>query len=136
MNNVIISFDKNISSDEVIHLYQANKWSSAEKPEQLMAALTNSDTLITARINDKLVALANAISDGYLVVYYPHMLVLPEYQGQGIGRKIMNALQSKYQHFHQQMLTADGEAIAFYQALGFERAGNTQAMWIYAGDDH
>jgi GNAT superfamily N-acetyltransferase len=33
------------------------------------------------------VGLGNAISDGALVVYYPHMLVLPEYQGRGIGRR-------------------------------------------------
>lgn len=34
------------------------------------------------------------------------------------------------------MLTADGEAVEFYKALGFERAGNTSPMWIYAGAEH
>ena len=31
---------------------------------------------------------------------------------------------------------ADGRAIAFYEGLGFRRAGHTQSMWIYAGSEH
>ncbi len=49
---------------------------------------------------------------------------------------MMEHLQQKYASFHQQMLAADGEAIDFYQALGFERAGKTEPMWIYAGNEH
>lgn len=134
--NVVINSEDQVTTEEVIALYKANEWSSAHKPEQLLAALRNSHSLVTARIDNKLVGLANAISDGYLVVYYPHMLVYPDFQGQGIGRKIMIELQSKYRDFHQQMLTADGKAIAFYKSVGFERAGETEPMWVYAGTEH
>lgn len=134
--SIEIELNGAIEAAEVIALYRANGWSSADKPEQLMPALLNSHTLVTARIKGELVGLGNAISDGHLVVYYPHMLVLPSYQGQGIGRKMMQAMQGVYHGFHQQMLTADGEAIAFYQALGFERAGKTEPMWVYAGTEH
>jgi GNAT superfamily N-acetyltransferase len=134
--NVVINSEDQITTEEVIALYKANEWSSANKPEQLLAALRNSHSLVTARIDNKLVGLANAISDGYLVVYYPHMLVHPDFQGQGIGRKIMIELQSKYRDFHQQMLTADGKAIDFYKSVGFERAGETEPMWVYAGTEH
>jgi GNAT superfamily N-acetyltransferase len=134
--DVEIEINRGIEKSEVIALYQANKWSSAEKPDQLMPALQNSHTLVTARIDGVLVGLGNAISDGHLVVYYPHMLVHPLYQGKNIGRKMMDAMQTIYGHFHQQMLTADGDAIEFYKALGFERAGNTLSMWIYAGTEH
>lgn len=133
---VDISQQDSIEESEVIALYRANEWSSADKPEQLMAALRNSHTLITARIDGRLVGLANAISDGHLVVYYPHMLVDPDFHRCGIGSKIMSAMSKRYKGFHQQMLTADGDAIQFYEALGFERAGRTASMWIYAGDDH
>ena len=133
---VHISLDDAIGVDEVLALYQANQWSSADKPQQLLAALRNSHSLVTARRDGRLLGLGNAISDGHLVVYYPHMLVHPEVQGQGIGRLLMNALQARYAGFHQQMLTADGRAIAFYEGLGFSRAGHTQSMWIYAGSEH
>ena len=131
-----VSMDDNITTEEVLEIYQANAWSSAEKPIDLMAALRNSHSLVTARIAGKLVGLGNAISDGHLVVYFPHMLVHPDFQGQGIGGKMMAAMLKKYAHFHQKMLTADGKAIEFYESLGFIRAGNTEPMWIYAGTEH
>jgi len=134
--DVEIEINGKIEQNEVVALYQANQWSSAEKPDQLIAALQGSHTLVTARIDGVLIGVGNAISDGHLVVYYPHMLVHPSYQGNNIGRKMMVAMQTIYGGFHQQMLTADGEAIEFYKALGFERAGNTLPMWIYAGTEH
>ena len=131
-----ISLKDTISTDEVVNLYKVNNWSASEKPKELLLALENSHTLVTARKSGKLVGIGNAISDGYLVVYYPHMLVDPKYQGQGIGKEMMCALQEKYKGFHQQMLTADSEAIAFYKSLGFEKAGKTEAMWVYSGTEH
>lgn len=131
-----ISLSDAIEADEVVALYKANAWSSAEKPTQLLAALRNSHSLATARIDGELVGLGNAISDGHLVVYFPHMLVHPQHHRQGIGRLLMQALLAKYQGFHQLMLTADGDATSFYEAMGFTRAGSTIPMWIYAGTEH
>lgn len=132
----IISLSDNIEQDEVVALYRANDWSSAEKPLQLLAALRNSHALVTARRGSELIGIGNAISDGHLVVYFPHMLVHPNYQRQGVGRLMMHALLEKYRDFHQLMLVADGRAVEFYQGLGFHRAGKTEPMWIYAGADH
>lgn len=134
--NLEIGLDNDIETDEVIEIYKANNWSSAEKQELLIPALKNSDSLVTARISGKLVGIGNALSDGYLVVYYPHMLVHPEHQGKGIGRAMMKCLQQKYKSFHQQILVADVNAIEFYKSMGFERAGKTEPMWIYSGNDH
>ncbi|MCG7897920.1 MAG: GNAT family N-acetyltransferase [Candidatus Thiodiazotropha weberae] len=131
-----IEINGDIGKEEVVAVYRANGWSSAEKPDKLLAALRHSDNLVTARIDGRLVGIGNAISDGHLVVYYPHMLVDPAYHGQGIGRKMMNSIMNIYQGFHQQMLTSDKNAVGFYQALGFSRAGNTESMWIYEGQDH
>jgi GNAT superfamily N-acetyltransferase len=133
---VKISETRDIALDKIIELYQANKWSSADKPELLYKALMNSDYLISAWDDDVLVGIGNAISDGHLVVYYPHLLVLPSYQGKGIGQMIMAKMQEKYRNFHMQMLTADGQAIDFYKKIGFERAGQTEPMWIYKGNEH
>jgi GNAT superfamily N-acetyltransferase len=122
--------------DGVVDLYRANGWSSADKPEQLHQALVASHSLISAWDDARLVGLGNAISDGHLVVYYPHLIVHPEYQGRGVGREIMRRLMQRYNGFHQQMLVADGRALDFYRKCGFERAGQTESMWIYAGLDH
>jgi Acetyltransferases len=133
---IILSEKRNISRTKILSLYKANKWSSAEKPQELLNALKKSHGLVTAWDGDKLVGLANSISDGFLVVYYSHMLIHPDYQNKGIGKMIMDKLQSKYSKYHQQVLIADGRAINFYKKCGFQKAGKCEAMWIYKGHDH
>lgn len=127
---------RDVNENDVVELYKANEWSAASKPTELLSALKNSHSLVTAWDGEKLVGLGNSISDGHLVVYYPHLLVHPDYQGKGIGRMIMEKMFEKYGDFHMQMLTADGDAIDFYNKMGFSRAGKTQPMWIYDGNDH
>ena len=134
----MISFSerRDIEIAQILPLYESHNWSSAKKPQILYQALVNSHTLISAWDSERLVGIGNAISDGFLVVYYPHLLVHPEYQGQGIGQKMMNLLKKHYETMHMHMLVADSDAILFYQKCGFTRAGKTEPMWIYAGDDH
>lgn len=138
MNNSSIRYSeaRELALASVLALYRANAWSSVQKPELLYKALLASHSLVTAWDGERLVGLGNAISDGYLVVYYPHLLVLPEYQGRGVGTELMRRLMARYHGFHQHMLVADGRALDFYRKCGFERAGKTEPMWIYAGHDH
>ena len=138
MTNTPIQYSDNrdLPRDAVIALYRANGWSSAEKPDLLLPALRASHSLISAWDGTKLVGLGNAISDGYLVVYYPHLLVLPEYRRRGIGKQIMKMLIARYKDFHQHIIMADSQALNFYRKCGFERAGKTESMWIYSGHDH
>ena len=138
MNSSAIQYSAthDLPIENVLALYRANEWSSAEKPTLLHKALLASHSLVTAWDGHTLVGLGNAISDGYLVVYYPHLLVLPDYQGRGIGTRLMQMLMARYEGFHQHMLVADGRAIEFYRKCGFERAGKTEPMWKYAAHDH
>lgn len=127
---------RDLPADQILLLYRANHWSAADKPELLRNALVNSHGLVSAWVGERLVGLGNAISDGYLVVDYPHLLVLPDHQRMGIGSRILNRLMERFRGFHQHILVADGKAIEFYRKHGFTRAGKTEPLWIYAGDDH
>ncbi|TNC16484.1 GNAT family N-acetyltransferase [Methylobacterium terricola] len=121
---------------DIVHFYKANGWSSAQKPELLQKALRRSENVISAWDGDKLIGLGNAISDGFLVVYYPHLLVLPDYHGIGVGKEIIRQMKARYEDFHQHMIIADADAVGFYRSVGFSRAGETVSMWIYEGNDH
>jgi GNAT superfamily N-acetyltransferase len=133
---ITFSDRRDILIEQILPIYESNGWSSARKPQLLHQALLNSRTLVSAWDGEKLIGIGNAISDGFLVVYYPHLLIDLDYQGQGIGKKIMEILKQQYEGMHMQMLIADCEAIAFYQKCGFTRAGKTEPMWIYAGGDN
>ncbi len=133
---IIISSKRGLRIEDVLALYEANGWSAAQKPIKLYNGLLNSHSLFTAWDGEKLVGLGNAISDGHLVVYYPHFLVHPEYQGMGIGNSLVEKMQEKYKDFHMQVLTADVNTVEFYKKIGFQRAGDTKSMWIYEGEEH
>ena len=128
--------DRHLPQAQLIALYRANEWSSAKKGATLRKALLASHSLVTAWSGKRLIGLGNVISDGFLVAYYSHLLVLPEFQGKGVGRGIILRLKRRYRSFHQHILVADGKAIGFYKKCGFERAGKTKSMWIYRGHDH
>lgn len=134
--DIVISINDTINQKELVSLYKSNNWSSAESPDLLFKAIKNSHNFVTARLNNELIGLGNSISDGYMVVYFPYLLIKPEFQGKGIGRMIMNKLQEQYANFHMQMLTADINSIPFYNKIGFQKAGKTESMWIYKGKEH
>jgi len=138
MDKMEIKLEVNQDFDKgaILDLYKLNNWSSAKKPELLIKALKNSHNLVIAYYRDKPVGLGNSLSDGYLAVYYSHLLVHPDFQGQGIGKMIMDKFQEIYGDFHQQVLIADGKAIDFFKKCGFERAGECEPMWIFKGDEH
>lgn len=128
--------DREFTVDDILPIYRAYEWSSANKPSALLAGLQSSHHVVHAWVGNRLVGIGNAISDGHLVVYYPHLLVHPDFERMGIGSGVMKRLMSNYAGFHQQMLTADGNAVAFYERNGFVRAGDTVPMWVYEGDEH
>jgi GNAT superfamily N-acetyltransferase len=133
---ITLSDARDLPENQVVTLYSANNWSSAKKPAKLLAALRNSDSVVSAWENETLVGLGNAISDGHLVVYYPHLLVLPSHHGRDVGARIVGRLKERYAQFHQHILVSDGRTVGFYAKCGFEVAGATQSMWIYDGGDH
>lgn len=128
--------DKDLPQEKVLALYRANGWSSADKPAKLMNHLRQSHAVVSAWESEQLIGLGNVLSDGQLVAYYSHLLVLPDRQGNGIGSQIARRLMERYRDFHQQILLADGASIRFYERLGFQPAGNTRSMWIFQGDEH
>lgn len=135
-NGFRYSEDRDLPFDDTLALYVANNWSAAQKPDLLLKGLLTSHRLITAWHGKQLVGLGNAISDGFLVVYYSHLLVLPEYKRRGIGTEIMRRIMAHYAGFHQQVILAAGDTPAFYRKCGFAPAATMEPMWIYAGQDH
>ncbi|MDX1649289.1 MAG: GNAT family N-acetyltransferase [Myxococcota bacterium] len=127
---------RSLPADQVTRLYDACGWSAAQRPRELLDALAGSHAVVSAWEGERLVGLGNAISDGHLVVYYPHLLVLPSHQRTGVGRRIMERLQQRYASFHQQVLLAVRDAVAFYEAQGFSAAASVEPLWIYDDADH
>ena len=87
-----ITITNSISAEEYLGLRQAVGW-SVFPVEQAEAGLQNSH-VICFRDKEKAVALGRVIWDHGYSVLISDVIVAPEYQGQGLGRKLMEAIMS------------------------------------------
>ncbi|MBO1755750.1 GNAT family N-acetyltransferase [Allobranchiibius sp. CTAmp26] len=103
-------------------LYRSVGWVTyVEAPQVLQAALAGSTTVVVARRAAVLVGLARVISDGATICYLQDVLVHPEAQRAGIGRRLVEAALRPYGSVRQKVLLTDDEPgqRAFYESLGY-----------------
>jgi len=88
-------------------------------PEMLKIAAENSHTVCTVFLDKAIVGFGRAISDGQYQSAIYDVVVLPAFQGKGIGRSIMVALLEKLPKAAPVLIfTAPGKQ-DFYRKLGF-----------------
>ena len=65
------------------------------------------------------------MGDGVSALYVQDLLVRPEYQRRGIGRRLPEAMPGAYPHVQQRLLITDDtpQTLTFYRALGFVPVG-------------
>jgi GNAT superfamily N-acetyltransferase len=85
------------SNDQFWKLFQTTGWNENYRlsPDELMQALRSSWYVLGAYDNEKLVGFGRLVSDGIVHAMIYDLIVLPEYQGQGIGGKILERLIEK-----------------------------------------
>ncbi|MTT31885.1 GNAT family N-acetyltransferase [Terrilactibacillus sp. BCM23-1] len=125
------SFDvSKATKHQLTQLFKSLEWKSGNYPEKLEKAIQQSDSVVTAWDGDKLVGLVNALSDGILNVYFHYVLIHPNYQHRGIGKKLMNMMLEQYRDFPTKMLVSYPESVSFYKKLGFEIKEGSAPMAI------
>jgi ribosomal protein S18 acetylase RimI-like enzyme len=99
-------------------------WPNPPSPETHLRLLQSSDRIVVARDDPSgnVVGFITAISDGVLSAYIPFLEVLPDYQGQGIGRELTRRMLDRLQDIYMVDLLCDPEIQPFYERLGMRRA--------------
>ena len=121
----MIGYKKNdtISFEEIFPLYEAVGWTNyTSNPTMLKNALEHSLFLISARDEEgNLIGFLRAVGDGFSIVYIQDIIVLPEYQRQGIGTQLLRQTLEYFKEVYQMILTTDSElkTLAFYESNGF-----------------
>ncbi len=111
-----------IDKEELITLYRAVGWERyTDNPDLLLPALKNSSYCIFCFDEKKLVGLARSISDGHFIHYLQDILVLPKYQGQGVGKMLMDNAMEHFSSVKAHVLIADTnpKLSKFYKEHGF-----------------
>lgn len=99
-------------------------------PDKLQVAIANSHKVISAWDGDQLVGLVNALSDGIMTAYFHYLLVRPEYQGMGIGRKLISMILDEYEDYARKVLIAYDKEVGFYKNCGFEVGEGKTPMFV------
>lgn len=123
------------SDDELRELYDAVGWSNYTRaPHVLRRGLQGSSRVVTARDNETLVGLARIVSDGATIAYLQDVLVHPQAQRSGLGRKLVEAAFAPYSEVRQHVLLTDDQPYqrAFYEDLGFVEIRDVDAAALRA----
>ncbi len=97
---------------------------------QAERGLEHTTFLTAVRDGDKIVAMGRVLFDFGYTAYLGDIIVRPEYQGQGIGRQIVETLMGRTMdasHEGERILFILGAAKgkeAFYEKIGFQRRPN------------
>ena len=125
MAEIIYKHNSSFTKDDILNLYDNVGWTNyTENIKKLIRALNNSLYILTAWDENKLVGLIRIIGDGETIIYIQDILVLREYQRQGIGSKLLNTLLCEYKKVRQKVLLTNNteKTRLFYEANGFEPA--------------
>ena len=111
-------------------LFLSVKWSSGHYPEKLAAAMKNFETVFSAWDGDRLAGLICAMDDGVMTAYVHYLLVRPECQRRGIGKRLAELVRERYRDYLRIVVVAYNSELRFYEACGFTRAESASAMFI------
>ena len=127
--NMNITYTNTISVEDCDKLRNSAGWTQMHH-KQIEAGLKNSAYIVAAKDGDKTVGMARLVSDGGYVVFIVDVLVLPEYQRNGIGRNMMKQLM---EHIYSMLddgyciqvdLMAAKDKESFYEEFGFTKRPN------------
>jgi ribosomal protein S18 acetylase RimI-like enzyme len=121
--NVTLKETKDLDFDRVVDLfYEVHFLSSPEKrgiyTSAIKQAFLNSQYVVGAYVNDKLVGFVRVLTDESLFATIWNMIVDPKYQNMGIGEKLISKCLSHYPNLHF-FLFADDDTQGFYEKTGF-----------------
>ena len=124
---------------DVLPIYEAVGWTNyTQNPEMLEAAFKNSLHVLAAlNEEEKLVGVLRAVGDGASILFIQDILVLPAYQHQGIGTKLLQLSLEKYKNVYQIQLATDDstKTVSFYESNGFTSLTSLNCVsFIYTGN--
>jgi GNAT superfamily N-acetyltransferase len=122
---VAIRYTDELTGVEAQHLHGFFVgWPQPMSPQNHLRLLAGSDYVVLAidMDTDRVVGFITALTDGVLTGFIPLLEVLPAYQGQGIGRGLMNRMLDRLRELANIDLMCDPDVVSFYERFGMQSA--------------
>ena len=119
MNDYVIKYDE-LSAYEYMELWNS-VWDDAPSLEQVDLAMKNTLFRVSIFDKDRLIGMARVIGDKGLSYYIKDVVVIPEYQGKGIGRAIIDTLENDIYFLRARRIEipASITGVPFYLKMGY-----------------
>ena len=129
--NIIVKHE-DLTVDSYQYLRHTTDWFQLDD-EVVRESLENDLFALTAYDGDKLVGMGRVVGDGAIYFYIQDIIVIPEYQGRGVGSIIMESIEAyldsvAYNNSFIGLMAAEGVA-EFYHRFGYkERPADKPGM--------
>ena len=123
---IMPAFGRAISAHDVRRLYDGAGWWPGWDHAEIGRAVEAS-VAVGAWDGQRLVGFARAISDGVHRAYVEDVVIDPDYRGQRIGERVVEALIELLEGVHIVSLFCEPDRVRFYARSGF-RPSETQVM--------
>lgn len=130
MSEIIYKEIHEFKKEDLQDLFLSVEWSSGHFPEKLQIAMRNFETVISAWDGDKLVGMICAMDDGIMTAYVHYLLVRPDYQDKGIGRKLVSRVKEIYEDYLRIVVVGYDDEVQFYENCGFKKADDASPLFI------
>ena len=122
-----IQYRTNIKPDtnQIIEVYNSSGINRpSEDKERIAKMYDNSNLIITAWENDKLVGISRSLTDFCYCCYLSDLAVRKEYQTKGIGKKLIELTKNEIGEQTALILLSAQTAMDYYPKVGFHKIDN------------
>ncbi|UTW60877.1 GNAT family N-acetyltransferase [bacterium SCSIO 12741] len=112
---------------ELQALYIAVEWQARERKD-LEKATRMSSWVVVIKDQDRIIGFGRTMDDGCYYAVLVDVMIHPDYQGQGLGTKIVKLLREKLEGYLFITLSAAPEKNGFYEKLGW-RQQSSAFIW-------
>ena len=118
----MLNYKKEIPAmTDLLALYSSVGWTNyTNNPTMLEKAVKASLWQLAVYDEKEVVAYIRLVGDGHSVLLVQDLLVRPDYQRQGIGKKLLEKALETFPHVYQRLLVTERSEknLDFYQSLG------------------
>jgi predicted N-acetyltransferase YhbS len=127
---ILYQINKPITPEAFVELLKASTLAERRPVEDMQCMqgmVNNSNLMVTAWDNDKLVGVARSVTDFHYACYLSDLAVHRHYQNQGIGKQLQITTQEQLGEKCNLILVAAPAAHSYYEHIGFT---NNPRCWV------
>lgn len=127
---------RELDFSKIIKLYNLVGWEAYTSDVNSLKKAFENSTCVLVALDDsgRVLGLARSISDDTAIHYLQNILVDPDFQRNGVGRKLLNAALGRFKHVRTHMILTDDEEkqVRFYESLGYKNTKDLKEIPLNA----